>query len=214
MITSSLFFYYIIAVLALSFMPGPDMIYIISQSLTYGKRYGLAAAFGIASGCFVHIFAVSLGLSSLIFESSYAFQIVKYVGVAYLLYIGLSSLLINKSTLENGIIIPHETSWKKSFRQGFFTNVLNPKVALFFLAFLPQFVSHESQINIGVQLLALGLLFNCIGSSVNICVALCFGAIKQWLSSHPKILRFQKKFTGLLLIGLGLRLAAFDKFNA
>lgn len=202
---------YMIAVLTVNLFPGPDMIYIISQSVNKGKRFGLSAALGIGTGCFVHIFAVALGLSSLIFESALAFTIIKYLGAAYLLYIGLSSLFKKQATLLNQVHTSQAATWKKSFRQGFLTNVLNPKVALFFLAFLPQFVDPTSNHSIGLQMLMLGLIFNLSATIVNVLVAMFFGAIKNWLLRHPSALRLQEKATGLILIGIGLRLAAFER---
>ncbi len=95
--------------------------------------------------------------------------------------------------------------------QGFLTNVLNPKVALFFMAFLPQFVDQTSAYSVGLQMLILGLIFNFSGTTVNIFVAIFFGTIKNWLSNHPTALKIQEKITGLILVGLGLRLAAFEK---
>lgn len=202
---------YMIAVLTVNLFPGPDMIYIISQSIGKGKRFGFSAALGIGSGCFVHILAVTLGLSALIFKSSLAFMIIKYLGAGYLLYIGLSSLLKKQPALLNKTNTPQVASWEKSFMRGFLTNVLNPKVALFFLAFLPQFVEPVSSYSIGVQMLILGLIFNFSGTTVNILVAVFFGAIKNWLSNHPTVLKLQEKITGLILIGLGLRLATFER---
>lgn len=202
---------YLIAVLTVALMPGPDMLYIICQSMGKGKQFGLSAALGIGAGCFVHIFAVTFGLSTVIFNSSLAFMIIKYLGAVYLLYIGLSSLLKKQSALLNQTKSFHATSWKKSFMQGFLTNVLNPKVALFFLAFLPQFVDQTSNYYLGLQILILGLIFNTIGSTVNILIALFFDKIKTWLTKHPKILKMQEKITGLIFIGLSFRLAAFEK---
>lgn len=200
---------YLLAVLTVSLFPGPDMLFIISQSVGHGRRYGLAAAFGIASGCFVHIFAVSIGLSSLLFKSATAFTIIKYLGACYLLYIGISSLITKPSIELDNTTTLSNASWKKIFCQGFITNVLNPKVALFFLAFLPQFVMPASHYPISLQLLVLGLLFNLLGSTTNVLVACFFGAAKQWLASNPVTLKIQQKITGVILIGLGLRLAAF-----
>ncbi|VVC76185.1 Homoserine/homoserine lactone efflux protein [Aquicella siphonis] len=202
---------YFIAVLTVALIPGPDMLYIISQSLNHGKRLGLAAALGIGAGCFVHIFAVSIGLSSFLFHSSLAFSLIKYLGACYLLYLGIQALLKKQSALlENA----HHTvtgSWRKVFIQGLFTNMFNPKVALFFLAFLPQFVTPASSHSMGLQLLILGLIFNGIGTFSNVLVALFFGTAKQWLTAHPAALKIQQKISGFLFIGLGLKLAAFER---
>src|SRR5690606_16519960 len=99
---------------------------------------------GIGAGCFVHIFAVTLGLSAIVFESAFAFTIIKYLGAGYLLYIGISSLIKKEIPLLERTEILAIASWKKAFMQGFLTNLLNPKVALFFLAFLPQFIAQSS----------------------------------------------------------------------
>lgn len=205
------FLLYFIAVLTVALFPGPDMCYIISQSLSHGKRLGLAAALGIGSGCFVHIFAVSIGLSSFIFQSSLAFTLIKYIGACYLVFLGITSLISRQSALLNQINAVNAASWRKAFLQGLLTNIFNPKVALFFLAFLPQFVDPASHESIGIQLLFLGLVFNAIGTTVNTLVALFFGAAKQWLTTHPVALKIQQKITGCILIGLGLRLAAFER---
>ena len=128
---------YMVAVLTINLLPGPDMLLVASQSVNHGKRFGLAAALGVGTGCFVHIFAVTVGLSSLLVKSSSAFLIVKYAGACYLIYLGVTSLLKSKSSVleinRNDNII----SWKKSYLKGCFTNVLNPKVVLFFLHFYP-----------------------------------------------------------------------------
>ena len=202
---------YLIAVLTVNIFPGVDMVYIINQSISHGKRYGLAAALGIGAGCFVHIFAVTVGLSSIIFESAQVFTIVKYLGAAYLIYIGISSVLKKHVVLLNQATATNSPSWRKSFIQGFLTNTFNPKVALFFLAFLPQFVMPSVSHPIWAQMLFLGFVFVISGTVVNVMVALFFGAIKQWLSTHPTVLRIQQKLTGLILVGLGIRLAAFER---
>jgi threonine/homoserine/homoserine lactone efflux protein len=197
---------YLAAVLAVSLFPGPDMLFIMSQSLTHGKKYGIAATLGICAGCFVHIFAVSLGLSTLLVNSTLAFKVVKYLGAGYLLYLGLTSLCQSKMIAFQDNNLAPIVVWKKVFLRGFMTNVLNPKVALFFLAFLPQFVvmNHHA---ISLQFLLLGLIFNGIGTCVNLTVALFFAVAKNWLVSLPRAFMVQQKITGAILIGLGLRLA-------
>src|SRR5690242_6901320 len=119
---------YVLAVLTINLLPGPDMVYVISQSISHGRRFGLSAALGIGAGCFVHIFAVTVGLSSLIFKSSQAFTIIKYMGASYLIYIGVSSLIKKQSLLVHQTYQSNGRSAKKAFMQGFLTNVLNPKV--------------------------------------------------------------------------------------
>lgn len=202
---------YMIAVLTVNLFPGPDMIYIMSQSIRKGRLYGVISALGVGAGCFIHIFAVALGLSSIIFQSAIAFKIIKYLGASYLLYIGFTSLLKKQPSMLSKLETARDISLKKSFTQGFLTNILNPKVALFFMAFLPQFVNISSKNSIGLQLLLLGLLFNLSGTIVNILVGLFFGSVKTWITQHPTALKIQGKITGFILIGLGLRLATFEK---
>lgn len=201
---------YVIAVITVALIPGPDMLCIISQSLNHGRRLGLAAALGIGAGCFVHIFAVSIGLSSFIFHSSLAFSIIKYLGACYLLYLGIQALIKKQSPLLEYTETAVSGSWRKVFFQGLITNTLNPKVALFFLAFLPQFVTPGAGHSIGIQLLILGLIFNAIGTTSNILIALFFGSAKQWLSAHPTALKVQQKISGFIFIGLGMKLATFE----
>lgn len=201
---------YLLAVLTINLLPGPDMLYIMSQSMSHGKRLGFAATLGISTGCLVHMFAVSIGLSSLIYQSAFAFLVVKYIGASYLLYLGITSLLKkhNASIDMSGVSFVKAASWKKIYLQGFFTNVLNPKVALFFLAFLPQFVSISSNYSVGIQIILLGLIFNFSGTIVNMLVAYFFGTAKHWIAANPVAVKVQQKLTGLILVGLGLRLAS------
>ncbi len=202
---------YMIAVLTVNIFPGPDMVYIMGQSMGKGRLYGIIAALGISAGCFVHIFAVTIGLSSMIFQSATLFNLIKYLGAGYLLYIGLAALFKKESSLLKKLEILPPISVKKTFNQGFLTNVLNPKVALFFMAFLPQFIEPSSNYSIGLQMLVLGLIFNFSGTIINIFVGLFFGSVKTWLPKHPVILKWQEKITGLILVSLGLRLATFEK---
>lgn len=202
---------YMIAVLTVNLFPGPDMIYIMSQSLGKGRFYGVTSALGVGAGCFVHIFAVTVGLSSIIFHSAIAFMIIKYLGAAYLLYIGFTSFFKKQPSILNKLGTARDISLKKSFTQGFLTNTLNPKVALFFMAFLPQFINTSSKYPIGLQLLFLGLLFNLSGTIINVFVGLFFGTVKTWITKHPTVLQIQEKIAGLILIGLGLRLATLKK---
>ena len=157
---------FIAAGLLLNLTPGPDVLYIVSHALRAGARAGAVAALGITAGCFVHIVAAAVGVSALIAASATAFGLLKWLGAAYLLYMGLSMLRPCRpgnpvsiaendlSTLGNG-----EKSLKRVFLQGFWTNALNPKVALFFLAFLPQFIAPQAR-DQTLAFLLLGLLFN------------------------------------------------------
>lgn len=200
-------FIYLLTVLTINLLPGPDMLYIMAQSMHHGKSRGMAAVFGISTGCCFHIMAVSIGLSALIFKSAIAFSIVKYIGAAYLLYLGVSSLKSKQSSILNTNTKIKSASWRKIYYQGMLTNILNPKVALFFMAFLPQFVVQNSSHSIAVQLLILGLIFNFSGTIVNILAACFFGQAKHWITKNPIAVYIQQKVTGLVLIGLSAKLA-------
>ena len=153
---------FIISGLLLNMVPGPDSVLIMARSATQGWRAGSAAALGIGAGTFVHIFAAAVGLSAVLATSSTAFTVVKYMGAAYLLYVGISLIRRKKqqtSNIENTVTASLSLSYKRVFMQGFLTNVLNPKVAVFFLAFVPQFISPDSS-NKALAFIMLGCIFN------------------------------------------------------
>lgn len=132
------------------------------------------------------------------------------MGACYLFYLGITTFLSKPSISINSDATKY-VSWKKIYLQGLITNALNPKVALFFLAFLPQFIVPSSDYSIAAQVLLLGLIFNCSGTIINLVVAYFFGSAKKWLSSHPMILQIQHKISGFILIGLGTRLVVLEK---
>lgn len=202
----------IAAGLLLNVTPGPDMLYVIGTSTARGTRAGVMAAVGIGAGCLVHVTLAAIGLSAVLAASSWAFSAVKYAGAAYLLYMGARML---------------QTSWSRSapepvadaaapalapegprrvFWQGFVTNVFNPKVALFFLAFLPQFIDAASPSKAWAFVL-LGLVFTVNGTIVTAGVALLAGRLGRWLSQGSRSGRWIDRVVGCMFIGLGLRLA-------
>ena len=199
------FWMFALAGLLLNLTPGNDMLYVATRSTGQGIKAGIISALGITAGCMVHIMAAVIGLSAIIAQSAWAFDIIKYLGAAYLIYLGVRSLLNKKKSLG----IPSAVkilSYKKIFWQGVITNVLNPKVALFFLAFLPQFVNVNNE-NVHWQILFLGTWFNLSGAVVNILVAMLFGKIGGWLSNSPRFIQWQERITGVVLIGLGIKVA-------
>src|SRR3954447_5728979 len=140
------FWLFILSGLLLNMTPGPDTAYIVGRSVQMGWRGGAAAALGISAGCLVHVFAAAIGLSALLAASSFAFTAIKLIGAAYLFYIGIRMLLAHRAANDDAptIGIADRLSLRQVFWQGALTNVLNPKVALFFLAFLPQFVAADA----------------------------------------------------------------------
>jgi RhtB (resistance to homoserine/threonine) family protein len=199
---------FFIASLLLNLTPGNDMLYVASRSISQGPRAGVLSALGVFAGCFVHISAAVFGLSIVIARSAYLFSLIKYAGAAYLIYLGTRSL-IAKTDVRTSADHTKIDNWKL-FRQGFITNALNPKVAIFFLSFLPQFIDPLSPF-FKIQLAALGLWFAVQGTSVLIIVAIILGKTKDFFKNNPKVWRIQERITGLILIGLGIKVALAAK---
>lgn len=195
--------------LLLNLTPGNDMLYVIARSSGGRTKAGIISALGIGAGCLVHILAAVAGLSALIAQSALAFDIIKYAGAAYLVYLGIRCLLKKNTALvapKNVQLLPY----KRIFWQGVLTNVLNPKVALFFLAFLPQFIDlHRG--NTGLQILFLGTWFDLVGTLVNVLVALLFGKLSGWLSRSSRFVQWQERITGMILVGIGIKVALESK---
>ena len=192
------------ATLALNLTPGPDMLYVIARSVGQGQKAGVVSALGIGAGCLAHTFAAAFGLSALLMSSAVAYDVVKYAGAVYLIYLGVCAL-VSKSQFEQQAELK-PASLSSIFYQGVVTNVLNPKVALFFLAFLPQFAKAENG-SIAWQIIFLGFLFNISGTLVNIVVASLGGRIGKALKHRPAFAQMQRWLTGGVFIALGLRLA-------
>jgi len=195
--------------LLLNFTPGNDVLYVASRSISQGTRAGIISALGIFCGCFIHISASALGLSLVIAQSAYLFSIIKFAGAAYLIFLGIKALL-TKPDMSTAVTSTGKTGNLKDFKKGFITNVLNPKVAIFFLSFLPQFVDAKSPY-IKIDLVTLGLWFAVQGTLVLILYAIVLGKIKDLFKRSPRVWLIQEKITGLILIGLGIKIALADK---
>jgi len=194
---------FMIATVTLNVTPGPDMLYVIARSVGQGRAAGIASALGIAAGCFVHLLAVTLGLASLMIAIPTAYEIVKFTGAAYLIYLGVRTFTSRRQKHSAKSI--EEARLRTIFAQGIVTNVLNPKVALFFLAFLPQFVHREN--NVAAQIIFLGVLFNTSGTLVNIIVALVASYTRSQFKTRIRNSSVFRWLTGSIFIGLGVRLA-------
>lgn len=197
------------ATLLLNFTPGPDMLYCIANSVGHGRRAGVVSAIGIGGGTLGHTLAATLGLSALLMSSALAYDLVRYIGAAYLVYLGFRTLASRSNSLPLASTSPGQRPAAASgtlFRRGVATNILNPKVALFFLAFLPQFVD-PTRGPIVWQFLALGLLFTTSSTIVNAGVALAVGYAGDWLGRRPSVARAQRWFTGGVFLALGARIA-------
>lgn len=195
---------FMLSTLALNLTPGPDMLYVLGRSVGQGRRAGVVSALGIGAGILVHMAAVALGLSALLREVPAAYEAIRYAGAAYLLYLGVRTWLERGTVGAKGDEAP--VSLWRVFRQGVVTNVLNPKVALFFLAFLPQFVD-PARGEVGWQIVALGLAFDVSGTAVNVGVALAAGWLGERLRQSPRLARAQRVFTGGVFVALAARLA-------
>lgn len=202
---------FVFAAWLLNLTPGPDVLYIVTNSLRGGARAGLVAGLGITAGCCVHVVAAALGLSSLLAASTTAFTIVKWIGAGYLFWIGARALFARLPSAEAPAPLTGaaSASLKQIFTGGFWTNALNPKVAIFFLAFLPQFISPDAD-NKGLAFLALGMLFNVNSVPINAGWALA----AAWISRHDSVRRgmnWLDKAAGLMFIGFGVKLALYDE---
>ncbi len=200
---------FFIASLLLNLTPGNDMIYVASRSISQGAKAGIISALGVFIGCFVHITAAMVGLSIIIMKSAFLFKIIKFAGAGYLIYLGLKALLTKSKFNKNIMALPPTDKWKL-LKQGIITNALNPKVALFFLSFLPQFIQVNSPFY-QMQLFALGLWFAIQGTLVLVIVAWLVAKASNFIKSNQKIWRLQKKITGIILIGLGIKVALSSK---
>ncbi len=209
MIDFQQFLIFAFASFLLNITPGNDMVFVATYATNQGIKAGIWASLGIALGCIVHISAAVLGISAIIAQSAFLFDLIKYLGAAYLIYIGLKTIFSKADNFDiekkNSVI----SNWG-ILKQGIFTNILNPKVALFFLAFLPQFTTPQYQ-PVWLQILILGIWFNISGTLVNCAVAFAFGKASSFLKKYPNFTNWQNKFTGFILVGLGLRVAFMKK---
>jgi threonine/homoserine/homoserine lactone efflux protein len=197
---------FIVSGLLLNIMPGPDSLLIMTRSATQGWRAGAAAALGIGAGTFVHIFAAALGLSAVLATSATAFTVVKLVGAAYILYMAFG-LLRSKKRDDSGtpLAVP-PLPYRKIFAQGFLTNVLNPKVAVFFLAFVPQFIDANAP-NKALAFIILGCIFNINGMLWCNALALFTAQASARVKVHPSVSLWLNRITGSLFVWLGVKLA-------
>jgi threonine/homoserine/homoserine lactone efflux protein len=194
---------FLLAGLALNITPGPDMLYVAARGAGEGRSAGIASALGIGAGTLVHIALVAGGLAALLSAVPIAYMAIRIAGALYLIYLGVRALL-SSGAATVGRLEP--ASLWAIFRQGVITNVLNPKVALFFLAFLPQFVD-PARGNPALQVILLGLLFDTTGTIVNLLVALFSSGAARKLRSPGRGSAIMQRATGGIFVALGLRLA-------
>jgi threonine/homoserine/homoserine lactone efflux protein len=191
---------FITAALILVFMPGPNTLYIVARSVQQGRLAGLVSSLGIQAGSLFHIAAAALGVSALLLSSVLAFNAVKYAGAAYLIYLGVKTLLTREKLTETKTV--EESSLSRAFYQGVVVSLLNPKAALFFFAFLPQFVD-ATRGAVTMQIMFLGAIVVVLGALSDSIYALLAGSAGNLLRGNIKVLRAQRYFAGSVYIGLG-----------
>ncbi|MBZ5678921.1 MAG: LysE family translocator [Acidobacteriia bacterium] len=214
MLDSPRFFLFLTAAVLLAIAPGPGMLYVLARSLAGGKREGVLSAFGTFLGGMVHVLAAALGISIILAKSAMAFAAVKYVGAAYLCFLGVRMILDART--DNADPLPPDepplAATKPSRNplwQGVATEVLNPKTALFFLSFIPQFVNRASG-HLFVQFVLLGTISVCLNTSGDLIVIMLAGPLGNRIRSSATFRRRQRTATGAIMIGLGTYLAASD----
>jgi threonine/homoserine/homoserine lactone efflux protein len=195
---------FIATALALLAIPGPAVLYVVGRSIDQGRTAGLVSVLGITTGTLVHITAAAVGLSSLVLASQTAFDAVRYVGAAYLIFLGIRRLLTRGE--EEALDGAPPDSLRRVYTQGVVVNLLNPKTIVFIFAFIPQFVD-VSQGHVGAQIFVLGLTFAALGLMSDSLYALAAGTVADRLRGSAGIARFERWFGGSILIGLGLAAA-------
>jgi len=195
----------------LNLTPGPDVLYIVSHALKSGARAGVVARLGITTGCFVHIAAAALGVGALLATSATAFAVLKWLGAAYLVWVGVRMLFSRsaKSPAPMAAVQAGQTpamSLKRVFLGGFWTNVLNPKVAIFFLAFVPQFIAPDTH-NKALAFVLLGVLFNVNAIPVNTAWALAAAWMSRRMAAVQRAMHWLDRVAGAMFVGFGIKLA-------
>jgi threonine/homoserine/homoserine lactone efflux protein len=198
-------FLFITAALILLFIPGPAVLYIVARSVEQGRRAGLASASGIATGTLAHVLAATLGLSALLLSSAIAYSVVKYAGAVYLLYLGIKKFREHPA-VKDEVKRVQALPLRRIYAQGILVQVLNPKTAIFFFAFLPQFVN-PARGHVSLQFFVLGLIFILLGLSSDSVWALTAGSAAGWLRQNQAFIRNERYISGTVYISLGMATA-------
>jgi threonine/homoserine/homoserine lactone efflux protein len=196
---------FISAALILLFIPGPAVLYIVARSVEQGRRAGLASASGIATGTLAHVLAATLGLSALLLSSAIAYSVVKYAGAFYLLYLGIKKFR-ERPAVKDEVKRVQALPLRRIYAQGILVQVLNPKTALFFFAFLPQFVN-PARGHVSLQFFVLGMIFILLGLSSDSAWALTAGSAAGWLRQNQAFIRNERYISGTVYLGLGMATA-------
>ncbi|SDJ35605.1 LysE family translocator [Salimicrobium halophilum] len=196
---------FVLAAILLNLTPGTDTMYIVSRSASQGLGAGAYSALGISAGIIVHTLLAALGLSVILMQSALLFTIVKIIGALYLGYLGLQMILTKQKATEEQVAVPKQSN-RKIFLQGMITNVTNPKVAIFFLAFLPQFVQADTGVTASLSFLTLGLIFTTTGTIWFFITALLASATTTKLRGASRSSQLLNKATGFIFIAMGIQL--------
>lgn len=194
-----------LASLIMVLSPGPNMIYLISRSLSQGKKAGIISLFGVICGFLFHILMVSFGLTAIFFAVPYAFIVVKFLGIAYLLYLAYTTVVSKNKIFDANKNLKTDKPLKL-FNIGLLTNILNPKMAIFYLSFFPQFIKPEYG-SVLSQSLQLGVIQILISFTINLLIVLSAAKMAKWFSKKPIWLRVQKWFMASILTGLAVKMA-------
>lgn len=197
------------AALLLVLTPGPNMIYLISRSICQGRKAGIISLVGVVAGFFIHMFAAALGLTALFLTVPIAYEILKWMGALYLLYLAWQALKPGARSPFEVQSLPHDGTFKL-FLMGFITSMLNPKIAIFYLSIFPQFVSPERG-SVFMQSLIFGFTQISVSFTVNLLIALSAAGLASWFSHNPRWLAVQRYVMGFVLAGLAVRLAAEER---
>jgi RhtB (resistance to homoserine/threonine) family protein len=200
---------FIVSGIILNITPGNDTIYILSRSIAQGRKAGVISVLGIGTGALAHTIMASLGLSVILSKSILLFDVIKYIGVIYLVYIGIKTIISKNNPFNNQTNIESSIDYKQIYKQGFLTNLFNPKVALFFLSFLPQFINPNIN-NTPIPFLILGVTFLITGTIWCLFLAYASSSLSKILRENDKFSTITHKLCGMIFIGLGLKLA-FEK---
>ncbi len=208
MIDQTTLFTYIAILFGFVLIPGPAVLLTLARATSAGTRVGIATSLGIAAGDVVHTIMAVLGISAIILASAFMFSLVKYLGAGYLIYLGIRAIFEKPPALDASET--KRLSPRQAFNQAMLAEILNPKSALFFLAFLPQFVNPANGA-VALQLTILGLLFVLIGLLSTVGFALAGGSVGSFLRRNPTVLKLQGKVVGCIYCGIGIRLALQEK---
>ena len=200
---SATFGLFLAAAILLAITPGPGIFYVLARSIKGGRREGYVSAAGTAVGGLFHVAAAALGISAILAASATAFSVVKFIGAAYLIYLGIRAVLSKAEPLELEGVVSRQS--RRAFYQGIVTEMLNPKTVLFFLAFIPQFVNPRG--TVVLEFMLLGSITVCLNSSVDLLVATLAGPLGTQLKRHARLRKAQRLFSGFSLIALGAYVA-------